>query len=81
MGLVYTCEKGEAMLGETRVLRKHWRAGRAKFLAANIVTGPRDQRQTTQGWRGEYMEDGKERKKKGGGLLVREVREGSSGQS
>lgn len=69
------------MRGETRVLRKHWRAGRAKFLVANIVRDPRGQRRTTQGWRGEYVEDGKERKKKGGGLLVREVREGSSGQS
>lgn len=37
---MFTCKNGNTELGETRAVRRHWRAGATKFLAEIIVKAP-----------------------------------------
>lgn len=46
---IVTCETGEAKLGDTRVVRKHWRAGATKVLAEIMVDGPQQEYESKGG--------------------------------
>jgi hypothetical protein len=70
----FTCRRVDARLGATRVERRHWRAGVAKFLTANILTVPQSQRQTKGDWKVEERRV-EERREEAAIDLVREEEE------
>jgi len=75
MRLFITCRREDARLGATRVVRRHWRAGATKFLAAIIVTRSQDQQQAEGLKRektGVSVVDRREEKRRRRRLLVRE---------